>query len=48
MLRAKVLGSDLDLSLFFIACCVTLDVCFEFSEPQFSHLESGDDTNPPT
>lgn len=45
--ESKVLESDLDLSLFFIACCVNLDVCLDFSEPRLPHLESGNDTNPP-
>lgn len=39
--ESKVLGSDLDLSLFFIACCVNLDVCLDFSEPRLPHMESG-------
>lgn len=46
MLRA-VLGLDLDLSLFFIARCVNLYVCLDFSEPQLPHLESENDTNLP-
>lgn len=37
-LRAEVLGSHLGLCLFFVAHCVTLDVCLAFSESQFPHL----------